>query len=196
MSQVFGSNGNTIRVRSGKYIDLVDPKEDQFDFSDIAGGLSKICRFSGQSSFFYSVAEHSCHCAFQAIQDGYSQDICAAVFGHDFAEFSLTDCPSPLKALLPEYKILELRMEDVISKKFGLEFRKYHDIIKSIDHSMLIAEKKKMMSPDGVEWNGEKTVREITPDINGWNPDEAEVIFTSYARFLCVIDNNLMPVER
>ncbi len=204
MNSEFGSHGNTIRVRSGKYIDLVDPKEDQFDFSDIAGGLSKICRFSGQTSDFYSVAEHSCHCAFQAIQDGLSQEVCACILLHDCSEAFLNDCVRPLKVLLPYYKELEIRMEGVIGKKFGLDFEKHAAEIKEIDNAMLIAEKISLGRPEDVghvtaedaPWFMENEVRKLRPDINCWTPPEAEVIFTAYARFLGVVDNSLMPVER
>lgn len=203
---VFGSNGNTIRVRSGKYIDLVDPKEDQFDFSDIAGALSKICRFSGQISDFYSVGEHCCHCAFQAIQDGLSQEICACTLLHDCSEAFLNDCVRPLKVLLPYYKELEIRMEGVIGKKFGLDFEKHAVAIKEIDNAMLIAEKTILASSgsgdagrlykEDVSWFGEHEVRKLQPDIKCWTPQDAEAIFTSYARMLGVVDNALMPVER
>lgn len=204
----FGSHGNTIRVRSGKYIDLVDPKEDQFDFSDIAGALSKICRFSGQTSEFYSVAEHCCHCAFQAIQDGLSQEVCACTLLHDCSEAFMGDVVRPLKVLLPYYKELELRMERVIGNKFGLDFEKHAVAIKEIDNAMLIAEKNRLasnededhmigqVSGDTITWFGEREVRSLRPDIKCWTPPEAEVIFTAYARFLGVVDFSLMPVER
>jgi len=46
---------------SGRVIDLagamVDPGVIHLD--DIAGGLSRICRFAGQTTTFYSVAQHA-----------------------------------------------------------------------------------------------------------------------------------------
>mgnify|MGYP000629654760 FL=1 len=55
----FGCVNNTIRLVSGHYLDLANPMPDQFEIDDIAGGLSRICRFGGQCPQFYSVAEHS-----------------------------------------------------------------------------------------------------------------------------------------
>lgn len=40
-SNSFGCVNNTIRLRSGLYFDLADPKPEQFTFADIAGALSK-----------------------------------------------------------------------------------------------------------------------------------------------------------
>lgn len=48
MKNTFGCVANSIRLRSGRYLDLADPKPDQFTLDDIAGALSKICRFGGQ----------------------------------------------------------------------------------------------------------------------------------------------------
>ena len=196
MKEDFGCVGNTIKTRSGNYVDLLNPKEEQINFTDISGALSKICRFCGQSNRMYSVAEHLCHCVFQALMDGHPQEVCIAVFGHDFAESYLGDVTKPLKLLLPEYKKIEDNMEDVIGRRFGIDFHKHKDVIKEIDRAMLIAERKSLMSHDQIEWKGEKQTRDINPDIKCWNPEEAEVIFTSYARFLGVVDGELQPVER
>jgi len=48
-----------IQTYSGKRIDFENPDPDQIDIVDIAHGLSNLCRFSGQSKYFYSVAQHS-----------------------------------------------------------------------------------------------------------------------------------------
>lgn len=195
MSANFGCVGNTIKTRSGNYIDLLDPKEEQINFSDIAGALSKICRFNGQSSQFYSVSEHLCHCVFQALLDGRSQAVCVAVYAHDFSESFLGDMTKPLKLLLPDYQNIEKNMEEVIGRKFGIDIHEHEAAVKEIDHAMLIAERKVLMSHDDVKWHGERQAREINPDIKGWTPEEAEVIFTSYARFLGIVDSNLEPMK-
>ena len=155
-----------------------------------------------------SVAEHCCHCAFQAIQDGLSQEVCACTLLHDCSEAFMGDVVRPLKVLLPYYKELELRMERVIGNKFGLDFEKHAVAIKEIDNAMLIAEKNRLasnededhmigqVSGDTITWFGEREVRSLRPDIKCWTPPEAEVIFTAYARFLGVVDFSLMPVER
>lgn len=50
-----------IQTFNGKRLDLSPPNPDQINIEDIAHGLSMLCRFNGQCTRFYSVAEHSVH---------------------------------------------------------------------------------------------------------------------------------------
>ena len=117
----FGCVKNTIRVRSGRYFDLLDPQPDQFTLADIAGALSKMCRFGGQIGRFYSVAEHSVLCAQQAAADGASIEVQAACLMHDAAEAFIGDVVKPLKVMLPQYHEVERRVELCIVRKYRLE---------------------------------------------------------------------------
>ena len=51
-------------LRSGNYFDLQDPSASRFEVTDIAHALSNICRFTGHTRQFYSVAEHSVLCSY------------------------------------------------------------------------------------------------------------------------------------
>src|SRR5581483_7354063 len=113
--KAFGCINNTIRLRSGRYLDLADPRPDQFAFADIAGGLSKICRFGGQINHFYSVAEHCWHCCKLAGADGQCLETQVAVLMHDAAEAFCGDVVKPLKIMLPEYAEIERRVEAAIA---------------------------------------------------------------------------------
>lgn len=97
----FGCINNTIRLRSVRYFDIANPQPDQFTLKDIAGALSKICRFGGHCPRFYSVAEHLVHCAEQAEKDRLPKHTRIAVFAHDFTEAFCGDVVKPLKVLLP-----------------------------------------------------------------------------------------------
>ena len=44
---------------SGRHIDFLHPVPDEIRIGDIARGLSRACRFAGQTRTFYSVAQHS-----------------------------------------------------------------------------------------------------------------------------------------
>lgn len=182
MGVAFGCVGNTIRLRSGCYFDLSNPHEDQFTIKDIAGALSKICRFGGQIDCFYSVAEHSYWCATQAIYDGLTEFEVAAVLMHDAAEAFVGDIVKPLKMMLPEFSAIEDRVERVIEGKFGVDFRAYKSQIRKIDHEMLIAERRSMFSADDVQWAGEATVRRLVVDFQKWTPFEAERHFLRMAK--------------
>lgn len=52
-------SGSWILTASGRHIDLLAPCPDEIMIEDIALGLSRECRFSGQTREFYSVAQHS-----------------------------------------------------------------------------------------------------------------------------------------
>jgi hypothetical protein len=195
VKQSFGCVGNTIRLRSGKYLDLLNPKPSDFEFADIAGGLSKICRFGGQCEFFYSVAEHSYHCATVAKEDGLSIEDQRAVLMHDAAEAFIGDVVKPLKIALPDYEIIETIMEECIVSRFDLGNTPLA-FIKEIDQAMLIAERRRMFSKDSVEWVGENSVRRLNVDFHRWLPGEAEEMFAFRARELGFeIGHYVVPVQ-
>ncbi len=179
----FGCYKNTIRLRSGLYFDLRDPQPDQLTLADIAGALSKICRFGGQIDHFYSVAEHCVHCAEQAKVDGQSITVQVACLLHDAAEAFIGDVVKPLKVLLTDYGPIEDRIEEVIAAKFGID-PSTRDAVKEIDWAMLIAERKSLFSIDGVLWTGEKDVRVLRPLFATWPPIVAEARFMKTANLL------------
>lgn len=177
----FGCVKNTIRLRSGRYFDFIDPQADQFTIEDIAGALSKICRFGGQIERFYSVAEHSCLCAQVALEDGLNLDALKAVFLHDAAEAFCGDVVKPLKVMLPEYAVVEKRVERVIQNKFGVDFEAQRKHVVEIDRGMLMAERRALFTPDKVTWAGENEARRLTVQPCGWLPVEAEAQFLRWA---------------
>lgn len=184
IANAFGCVKNTIRLRSGSYFDFLEPKSDQFTLEDIAGALSKICRFGGQIDSFYSVAEHSIYCAQQAQDDGLPLGTQAALLLHDAAEAFCGDVVKPLKIMLSEYSVIETRVEAIIAEKFGIDFEGEKDSVRKIDHEMLIAERKALFSKDDVEWCGESQVRALHRVFYCWSPIKAEERFLRAARML------------
>lgn len=185
--EAFGVVGSTIRLRSGRYLDLLDPRPDQFTFLDIAGGLAKICRFGGQIDCYYSVAEHSYHCAHQAQLDRHSTEVQQAALLHDAAEAFIGDVVKPLKMILGEpYAEIERRMEGAISQKFNVDFAAHKATIREIDHAMLIHERLNLFSADNCEWVGQREVRKVDSRIvlHCWDATHSEGIFTQTARWL------------
>lgn len=179
-NKVFGCINNAIRLRSGLYFDLVDPQPDQFTIRDIAGALSKICRFGGQCEQFYSVAEHCYHCSMVA------NSVPLACLLHDAAEAFIGDVVKPLKIMLPEYAKIEQRIETVIARKYGVDFEQPE--VGEIDRAMLIVERKALFSIDGVKWHGEDEVKKLSVWIKAWEPQQAEAKFIQQALILGVCD--------
>lgn len=165
----FGCVKNTIKLRSGIYFDLADPKPEQVNIFDIAGALSKICRFGGHCRTFYSVAEHSYHCSMAAKSSP------LALLLHDAAEAFAGDIVKPLKIMLPDYFKIERRIEQVIAAKYGVDFEQPE--VKEIDQAMLIAERREMFSADEVKWAGEEVVRRLNVTFFLLGPSDAEKFF-------------------
>ena len=99
----------TMHTFSGKLFDFANVQVDQIDIADIARGLARQCRFAGQTVRFYSVAEHSIHCASLARQLGAGIGIQLGCLLHDGHEAYTSDLVRPLKVAL-------LRMEE---RSFG-----------------------------------------------------------------------------
>lgn len=177
-------SNTVIKVRSGNYIDLVDPKPDQFVFDDIAAGLSKICRFGAQIPKWYTVAEHSWWCYKFGLTDGLSSDLLKALLMHDATEAFLGDVVKPLKLLMPEYNKIEDNMAKCIGEKYNVDFESNHKLIKKYDNAMLIAERDAIFLEDGHEWIDEQGVMPLDLKPYYWNYERAQLKFTTAAYIL------------
>jgi 5'-deoxynucleotidase YfbR-like HD superfamily hydrolase len=183
----FGCVRNTIKVSAGHYVDFMNPDPATIEISSVAAGLSKICRFGGQCPQFYSVAEHCIHATALAVSDGLVGDVLRAVFLHDAAEAYIGDMVKPLKVMMPEYAVVERRMEAAIEKAFGVEFLRWENTIKFFDRAMLKAEKTTMWPNDAEEWEGFSEIEDRDVPLRFWRPDQAEWQFLAMAKTLHLI---------
>ena len=135
-----------LQTYTGKKIDFNNVTEDDICIEDIAEALSKECRFGGHCKKFYSVAQHSYLTALIV-----TPDYALEALLHDATEAYLKDIPSPLKALLPDYKAIEKRLDAVIRRKFGLP-EKMSGEVKKADLVMLATERNFLLKDDGSEW--------------------------------------------
>lgn len=103
----------TIQLASGRYFSFLEPRE--LTIEEVAHGLSHICRFTGQSRKFYSVAQHSV-----LVSQLLPPELQLWGLLHDAVESVVGDVSSPLKKLVPEYKAIEHRCEAVILAGFGI----------------------------------------------------------------------------
>ncbi len=93
----------------------------EFCIDDIASALSKVCRYGGHCSHFYSVAEHSV--LVSRIMEYWDLGDPMEGLLHDATEAYLSDVVGPFKQLLPDYRLLEEELDTKMRKHFGLRGR-------------------------------------------------------------------------
>ena len=163
-----------IETYSGIKVNLVNPYPSTIRITDIAHSLSMLCRYTGHTKQFYSVAQHSVYVSLLVPPP---QKLPALL--HDSAEAYLGDVSTPLKHLLPDYARLEYRMWRTIIEKYGLEeIDVDYRAIKCADNDMLNVEAKTLM--DNVDgWGLPKYTQFKFTLLSSqiWSPATAETNF-------------------
>jgi hypothetical protein len=133
----------TIKTRSGKYVDLLNPEGmiALIDIDDIGFALSKTNRFCGHTSRPYTVAEHCLLGVPYCLPANRLEFLM-----HDASEAYLGDTVGPLKrsGLFEAYRELEERWGQAIAVRFGLRLeipREIHEV----DKRMLVTEQRDLM---------------------------------------------------
>jgi hypothetical protein len=135
-------------TNGGVLLDYTNFRKEDINLQDIAHHLANERRYGGALPLdtYFSVACHSINMANFVFElttslnyevEDVKRLMRYALF-HDASEAYLKDIPSGLKALLPEYKILEKKFSDVIFKKYGIEENDY--ITDVIDKCMFLDE--------------------------------------------------------
>lgn len=125
---------------TGKLIDLTNPKPEAISIRDIAEALSKLCRFSGHTSTFYSVAQHCC----------FVHDLCPLEMRpwallHDAHEAYIGDVPAPLKNALHAMgggtvlAAISNDLDKAIATRFCIGWPMPDEFRKRIKHADLVA---------------------------------------------------------
>ena len=172
MATVMLSHG--ITLLSGHLFDYSRPHECPVEIGDIAAALSKICRFAGHIHQFYSVAQHAVNVSrIVPCQHALSGLL------HDTSEAFTNDLPTPLKAAVPVFKELEIRIESAMADRFGFSYP-LPDAVKTADLQMLAIEKEMLKRDyshwsvlDGIEIDSIRDIVDLTP----WGPSYAEDMF-------------------
>lgn len=123
------------------------PTRDEIRLEDVAGQLSRICRFTGAVSEFYSVAQH---CVLVSKLLPFEYKLIGLM--HDTAEAYMGDIAKPWKSQLTNYKEIEDQLLNTIFKALELPYTAdLPPIVKQADWMALAWEQKRFM-PETDYW--------------------------------------------
>lgn len=149
----------------------LEPRIVDVAIEDIAHGLAYQCRFNGQTSAFYSVAQHSLIVA-SLVPD----ELKFAALLHDAAEAYLGDMVKPLKVLLPSFSEIEDSVTRIIGECFGVNLS-HNPAIKRADLISLATEKRDLMPYSAEPWTYLEGVEPCKEIIRPMPPEEAKQAF-------------------
>lgn len=169
-----------ILTSTGRRLDFAFPAVDQIDIIDIANGLSKCCRFSGQCRAFYSGAQHSV-----LVSELVARPAALAALLHDAAEAYTGDWPSPLKDLIPHAQSVETEVMSAVHEHFGIWVsQSEQQAITHADLIMLATERRDLMPHDAEPWPCLEGVIPRIAKIDPWPHDTAWRLFLERFNFL------------
>lgn len=188
-----------ILTRSGRLLDLVDPRPEDISIEDIAHGLSRQVRYGGHLGD-YTVAQH-CFAVARCIHDnwpgaphhGLVEALRHALL-HDASEAYIRDMPTPAKKLMPDYREVEARLEAAIYSRFGVS-GDWADMVKEVDASLCGAEARLFL--DGVRDDVEELFPSPTVPVEPscirtfWAPDRARAAYLALWASLGSADKTL-----
>jgi hypothetical protein len=169
------SDTTEILIVDGSRVDLLSPDLSKVSITTIAYSLSNLCRFTGHTSEFYSVAQH-CVVVSRLVPER------LALWGllHDAAEAFVNDLSSPLKRLAHDYQVIEAGLELAVLERFGVQWTPEDAaIVKHEDVRALSMEKRDLMPPDDEYWG--ELPDPLPYPIHPLPPVEARTVFL--ARF-------------
>lgn len=136
---LFANVDRHISTFSGRLFYLDHEDTGGIDLHDICHALSNICRFTGHTKRFYSVAEHSILVANILSKVTLDPDVILQGLMHDSTEAYLADVSSPFKGALKGYKKIEKRTWKRIAKAFMIN-PKMDPMVKDADWIAVFAE--------------------------------------------------------
>ena len=160
---------------TGRRFDYATPENYKFDIEEIAHALSQLCRFTGHTKEFYSVAQHSVMVSWLL-----PPELRLIGLLHDAAEAFVGDINAPLKQLLPQVKELENRIQAAIYKQYGVvDTIRAAAMVKEADIRMLMTEKRDLMPGMPLDEWGDwvKRYKPMRAKIEPWTPQYARYQF-------------------
>jgi 5'-deoxynucleotidase YfbR-like HD superfamily hydrolase len=196
-------NDRWLDTASGRRLNLSNPSPKSIDIEDIAGALSRICRFGGHTSEFYSVAQHSVLvCEVVAILG--RPDLRLVALHHDSHEAYLGDMPTPLKRRLRDmdqffgYSQLAHAIDQAIGQALGIYAPTHQNddaLLKHADRIAFQVEAKRLLPNHGffaIRDDDCETINELPECGEPLPPEAAADLFLSMHRSL-TRERSVMP---
>lgn len=163
---------NYIQTYAGLRFHPFDADRQEIRIHDISHALSNICRFTGHTSEFYSVAQHSVLCSLKASRE-------AALYAllHDASEAYLGDVSKPIKNCeeMAFYERAEMGVMYKVVQRFNVNFSALiNREVKEIDCRMLFTEKRDLL-PHNLDWG--YSLEPYPEKIEPLPPKEAKLLF-------------------
>lgn len=132
-------------TRTGGRLNLLNIRPEDIRLDEISNALSNQGRYNGQTSRFYSVAEHCVHLCKYAEAKGMSLNHQRALLLHDASEAFMGDLVYHLKQQFPYFKEIEDNIMKVIFDKYGVDYDSIVDDIHRLDRAICIDEMTSLM---------------------------------------------------
>jgi uncharacterized protein len=169
--------GDWIKTYSGVKFYPFDPRPEEVCLDDIAHALSNICRFTGHTNKFYSVAQHSV-----LVSEILStNELALAGLFHDASEAYICDIARPIKKSFgrkSKYMIAEQKIQSAVYKRYHISISPISDYaqIKLADDILLFTEGRDLMNGTDGWWNP-NNIKPLKSLIHPLSPLDAEDLF-------------------
>ena len=160
--------GPFVTTSFGRRFFLLDPKPEEVYLFDIAHALSQICRWTGATKRFLSVAEHSLFVSY----------LCPSLPAllHDAPEAYVGDNSRPMKAAVPQLREVEGKIWSAVATKFGIPKELSKEVHKA-DQVALASEIAQGFLPKPVDFEWERLPKPSELRLFGLTPIQAENAF-------------------
>lgn len=173
-----------LQTVSGRMINLANPEPADININDIAHSLANLCRFTGHTKSFYSVAQHS---LLASLNVGAEHALVALM--HDAAEAYIGDLAAPLKYMLPAYREVEAGLWDAIAWKYRLPDELPAEV-HEVDLRLLATEKRDVIGVRDIEWQCLAGIRPFDRRIVPMTAKAARVTFIKQFHYLMEVRRN------
>ena len=155
-----------VNLLNGRAVDIRNLQPDDIYMEDMVHAICNQNRYLGRTAFPYSVGHHSIlvHDMVRGECGTGRASFCALI--HDFGEAFYHDLARGIKRglveMCPEFKAIMDDVDRKIYRKFNLhDYEKYHDIVKTWDNRVAVAEKQQAFS--GIEQQWPTATKDVEP---------------------------------